>query len=513
MAAPLADERTRLDAAVDAAVAVALVADELGDRAGVLAFDREVRRRLAPRRARRPRGRARAASTSSRAPTADYELAFRSVERRQARVRGRLHRPPRGGRRAAAGGGRAGALAPARGRDRDRARPGPRRGRSRPSRPARTTSGGGRGARRAATRARAWRHMLRRAGADVVEAPADRFAAACVGAYLRAKARGRAVIRLALARTTSAQYGAAAARPTATAAASGRPRGVTKPSTSPASTSHGIVPSTISIAATRRAPQRRAARQRPGVDDRPADPQPGGAADGDAGQLEQAVREHEPQQLGGGAVLDREPEQRADEAAVEERHRRAAEPEQDAAGDHQERDPDVVREDLARERRLFAGRQVAGATAGVGRVPELGRDDAERRRRVVDGPHGRERHRHEQQGEPEGERERALAHAAPVPRRQERTDERRRGSVAYTLWRASVTSRSSLRVTGSPGNSAAGERKVGGRRAVAPAEPQQRVGAEPLGPAAGAAHECGELVPSRGPLACEAIDVHRREGV
>jgi hypothetical protein len=35
-------------------------------------------------------------------------------------------------------------------------------------------------------------HMLRRTGAQVVEAPADRLAAACVSAYLRAKARGRA---------------------------------------------------------------------------------------------------------------------------------------------------------------------------------------------------------------------------------------------------------------------------------------------------------------------------------
>ena len=41
MAAPLRD-RTRLDAAVDAAVAVAAVAEELGDRCGVLAFDREI---------------------------------------------------------------------------------------------------------------------------------------------------------------------------------------------------------------------------------------------------------------------------------------------------------------------------------------------------------------------------------------------------------------------------------------------------------------------------------------
>ena len=35
-------------------------------------------------------------------------------------------------------------------------------------------------------------HMLRRAGAQVVEAPADHLAAACVTAYLRDKARGRA---------------------------------------------------------------------------------------------------------------------------------------------------------------------------------------------------------------------------------------------------------------------------------------------------------------------------------
>jgi uncharacterized protein (DUF58 family) len=35
-------------------------------------------------------------------------------------------------------------------------------------------------------------HMLRRTGAQVVEAPAERFSAACVGAYLRAKSRGRA---------------------------------------------------------------------------------------------------------------------------------------------------------------------------------------------------------------------------------------------------------------------------------------------------------------------------------
>lgn len=79
MAAPLAD-RTRLDAAVDAAVAVATVADELGDRSGALAFDSEVRRLVRPRR-----GGAHALVRSlfdleSRPVESDYELAFRTVE-------------------------------------------------------------------------------------------------------------------------------------------------------------------------------------------------------------------------------------------------------------------------------------------------------------------------------------------------------------------------------------------------------------------------------------------------
>ncbi len=51
MSAPAGAERTRLDAAVDAATAVGLVADVVGDRCGVLAFDSEVQRHLPPRRA------------------------------------------------------------------------------------------------------------------------------------------------------------------------------------------------------------------------------------------------------------------------------------------------------------------------------------------------------------------------------------------------------------------------------------------------------------------------------
>src|SRR5207253_679032 len=69
---------TRLDAALDAAVAVALVADEIGDQAGTIAFDSTVRRRLAPRRRG---GQGVVHSLFDLEPTAadsDYELAFRS---------------------------------------------------------------------------------------------------------------------------------------------------------------------------------------------------------------------------------------------------------------------------------------------------------------------------------------------------------------------------------------------------------------------------------------------------
>jgi uncharacterized protein (DUF58 family) len=79
MAAPLSGGATRLDAAVDAATAVGLVADELGDRCGAVAFDAAVHRRLAPRR-RGGEALVRAVFDLQPAPVdADYELAFRTV--------------------------------------------------------------------------------------------------------------------------------------------------------------------------------------------------------------------------------------------------------------------------------------------------------------------------------------------------------------------------------------------------------------------------------------------------
>ncbi len=79
MAAPIG-EATRLDVAIDAATAVALVADELGDRCGVIAFDRHIRRQLPSRRAG---GRAVVEALydlEPRTEESDYEIAFRSVE-------------------------------------------------------------------------------------------------------------------------------------------------------------------------------------------------------------------------------------------------------------------------------------------------------------------------------------------------------------------------------------------------------------------------------------------------
>ena len=80
MAAPLGD-RTRLDAALDAVTAVAVVADEVGDRCGVVAFDSEIRREARPRRAG-SRGVVDAVfDLESRPVDSDYELAFTTVAR------------------------------------------------------------------------------------------------------------------------------------------------------------------------------------------------------------------------------------------------------------------------------------------------------------------------------------------------------------------------------------------------------------------------------------------------
>jgi uncharacterized protein (DUF58 family) len=71
---------TVLDATLDALAAVALVADEVGDRCGAIAFDREVRVALRPRRAGGAVAVRALYDIEPRLVDSDYEAAFRRVE-------------------------------------------------------------------------------------------------------------------------------------------------------------------------------------------------------------------------------------------------------------------------------------------------------------------------------------------------------------------------------------------------------------------------------------------------
>jgi uncharacterized protein (DUF58 family) len=181
---------TRLDAALDAAVAVALVADEIGDQAGAVAFDSAVRRRVPPRRRG---GQAVIGAIFDLEPTtadSDYELAFRGVGAgkralvivftdllEEGAARTLVEAVPVLARRHHV------VVASVSDPDLDRA--------------VRTPPTGVREVLAASVvvealdaRARV-AAQLRRAGAEVLEAPPGGLAAACVGAYLRAKARSR----------------------------------------------------------------------------------------------------------------------------------------------------------------------------------------------------------------------------------------------------------------------------------------------------------------------------------
>ncbi len=189
MAAPLGD-RTRLDATIDAATAVALVADEVGDRAGVIAFDDRVRRRLPPARGG---GDAVVRAIFDVEPTmvdSDYELAFRAVGSgkrafvlvltdllEEAAAQPLLDAMPVLARRHAV------VIAGVTDPDLEQMVHTPPRAPADVYAAAVALDVLDARARVAA--------QLRRAGADVVEARPDLLPNACVGAYLRAKARAR----------------------------------------------------------------------------------------------------------------------------------------------------------------------------------------------------------------------------------------------------------------------------------------------------------------------------------
>jgi uncharacterized protein (DUF58 family) len=185
MAAPFAD-RTRLDAALDAAVAVAAVSEVLGDRVGTIAFAREVLRSLPPRRAGARDVVQAVYDLEPQSVDSNYELAFqqvRGVKRalvfvftdllEESAARPLLDALPVLARRHAV------VVASAADPDIDKL--------------VREPAGDVPGIYRAAValdvlaaRARVV-SQLRRAGADVAEAPPTTLAAACVRAYLRAK--------------------------------------------------------------------------------------------------------------------------------------------------------------------------------------------------------------------------------------------------------------------------------------------------------------------------------------
>jgi uncharacterized protein (DUF58 family) len=190
MGAPLDPSKTRLDAALDASVALGLTADVVGDRCGAVAFDSEVRRHLSPHRAG---GHALVRSLFDLEPSdgdSDYEMAFSLVGRGkrsfvivftdlidESAASSLLDGIPFLARRHSV------AIASVSDPDLHR------------------LTSPEEGDRIDPFEARVARHVLRersnvvarlrRAGATVIEATPERFSAACVGAYLRAKRRGR----------------------------------------------------------------------------------------------------------------------------------------------------------------------------------------------------------------------------------------------------------------------------------------------------------------------------------
>ena len=190
-AAPAARGRPCSTPALDALTAVALVADEVGDRCGAVAFDDEVRFARRPGRAA-ARAVVRSLFDLSRGPssptTSSRSAASRAPSGRSCSCSATCSRrppPARSSRRCRCSPAATRSSSPAR-RTRacdalaaraagDRGRPRPRRGRRRGARRRDAR-------RRAGARARAPRCSRR---------PPDRLPRACVAAYLRAKARAR----------------------------------------------------------------------------------------------------------------------------------------------------------------------------------------------------------------------------------------------------------------------------------------------------------------------------------
>jgi uncharacterized protein (DUF58 family) len=182
--------RTMLDAALDAVAVIALAADELGDRCGAIAFDAGVRRALPPRHRG---GRGVVEALFELEPTtldSDFELAFARVGRSrrafvlvltdlidEAAARSLIAGMPMLSRRHAV------VVASAVDPELERLT-------TKPPGSAAEVAGAIVALDVLEARARA-ALLLRRAGAEVLEARAEQLAGRCLGAYLRAKSRAR----------------------------------------------------------------------------------------------------------------------------------------------------------------------------------------------------------------------------------------------------------------------------------------------------------------------------------
>jgi uncharacterized protein (DUF58 family) len=192
-AAPLPGEHaspTVLDACLDALTAVALVADEVGDRCGAIAFDSEVRAALRPGRAQGAAVVRALFDLEPRPTDSDFELAFQRIQAgkrafvlvlcdllEEAAARPLVEAMPVLARRHA--------VVVASPTDPELARLVATEPHTAAdlARAAVATEVAGARARAAA--------LVRAAGASVLEAPAERLPRACVAGYLRAKARAR----------------------------------------------------------------------------------------------------------------------------------------------------------------------------------------------------------------------------------------------------------------------------------------------------------------------------------
>ena len=236
-----------------------------------------------------------------------------------------------------------------------------------------------------------------------------------------------------------------------------------------------------SRAPARLALQRRRARvPQPGLDERPAHPQPGRAGDDDARELEHAVGRDELDERRAVAGADREPADRAEQDAVEDQHApRSAAPTVIPPANASERDADVVREDLRSRTpparpaspRSLSARARLGRRCGTrsGTSPSAAPGSAS-----AQPP--RERGRAEEQQTPRGERDAAAPQraASSRARRSDAGDAAARARVVDEAARARATSVLEPRDDRIAGERAPREREVGRGRAVEGAEARAR---------------------------------------